>query len=224
MFALTSYDTRATGVKKMTVRNGASALVLLLVMIIVEGGGVALASEKEHRRASSQIGDVHIAPNGIVMPLDRILLIRKGSDYCAIKFIRFWTGKTEEDRYAEYESYSPREKSGDTNFLPDNVESKKGTASFSRLYGIGRLAFSLGNKEVKCGEVRMFWSGDGAVHFFARGQREGDYGIELAPTPWTDIHRVNLSDPRIRWYRYDTTRKRVNMPIDNLWSEPECGK
>jgi hypothetical protein len=213
-----------TDINDMTIQSRVIAFVLLLVAQLIAGSEQTFASEKEDRRVSPLSSEVHIGPNGIVMPLQRILLVRKGTDYCAIKFIRFWSGKTEEDHYAEYESYSTSDKTGDFKFLSRYIETKKRTASFSRLYGYGRLAFSFGNKEVECGEVRLFWSGHGAVYFFARGQLEGDYGIELAPTSWTDVSQVNLSDPRILWYRYDTNRKRTNIPIDDVWSEPEHGK
>jgi hypothetical protein len=46
-----------------------------------------------------------------------------------------------------------------------------------------------------------------------------DYGIELAPTPWTDIKELNIKDPRIKWYKYDEKRERVFIPIDKLWEK-----
>lgn len=57
--------------------------------------------------------DVHIGKTIIEMPLEKILLVRRHSEYCAIKFTRFWTGKTEEDYFAIYESHCQSDKSGD---------------------------------------------------------------------------------------------------------------
>ena len=37
---------------------------------------------------------VYIAPNGVMMPLGRIVLIRRASEYCAVKFTEVWKGKT----------------------------------------------------------------------------------------------------------------------------------
>jgi hypothetical protein len=48
------------------------------------------------------------------------------------------------------------------------------------------------------------------------GIKEGGYGNELAPTRWTDIREVNVFDPRVKWYKYDSLRKRVDIPIDKL--------
>lgn len=164
---------------------------------------------------SPRPNEIQIAEVGIVMPLGRILIIKRGSDYCAIKFNKFWTGKTDEDYFAQYESYSKKDKTGE--FSKANVQIKKEELSFPKPRGIGRFAFSHGNKEVKCGAFRLFWSGQGAVHFYGLGQKQGDYGIELAPTKWTDISQVNVFDPRLKWYRYDEKRERVNIPADKLW-------
>lgn len=167
----------------------------------------------------------HVGQTYIVMPLDNILLVRKGYEYCAIKFTKFWTENTSEistlfvaagsDEYALYESHYQGDGSGD--FSKKNVQFKKEKLSFPKPRGIGRLAFSFGNNEIICGSFKLFWAGKGAVRFYGKGKEEGDYGIELAPTKWTDISQVNVFDPRLKWYRYDEKRERVNIPIDKLW-------
>jgi hypothetical protein len=161
--------------------------------------------------------DVHIGKTAIVMPLGRILLVGKNSEYCAIKFTKYWTGRTGEDHFAKYESYCQGDKSG--NFIKKNVILKRGELSFPKPRGIGRFAFSLANREIECGIARLLWSGQGAVHFYNKKQKQGDYGIELAPTKWTDISHVDVFDPRLRWYKYDEKRRRENIPVDNLWKE-----
>lgn len=166
--------------------------------------------------------DVHIGKTIIEMPLEKILLVRRHSEYCAIKFTRFWTGKTEEDYFAIYESHCQSDKSGD--FSKKNIHFKREKLSFPKPRGIGRLAFSHGNKEIKCGSFRLFWAGKGSVHFFGEDQKDGDYGIELAPTKWTNISEVNVFDPRLKWYRYDENRKRINIPADQLWKDNKGNK
>ena len=158
---------------------------------------------------------VHIGKTAIVMPLGKILLVRKGKEYCAVRFTEFWTGKTKEDLYARYESYCLGSKTRDLS--EENVQVRKEKLSFPKPRGIGRLAFSFGNKEIKCGAIRLLWSGNGAVHFYGQGQDQGDYGIELAPTKWNELSEVNVLDTRLRWYRYDPERKRITIPVDNLW-------
>ncbi len=163
--------------------------------------------------------DVHIGPNGVVVPLGRILLVHRESEFCAVKFTKFWTGETEEGRYATYESYDQADNTG--NILNKNVKFKKDKLSFPKPRGIGRLAFSFGNKDIQCGPIKLWWGGGGSVHFFSTSQAQGDYGIELAPTKWTDISQVNVFDPRLKWYRYDEKRQRVNIPVDRLWDDKE---
>jgi len=188
-------------------------------MVFMQLAGGALASDQGRQIILPEPNEVHIAPNGVIVPLGRILLIRKGCEYCAVKFTRFWTGKTEEDRYASYESYYQGDKTGD--FSNKNVQFRREKLSFPKPRGIGRLAFSFGNKEIRCGPIKLFWAGKGDVAFYGMDQPEGDYGIELAPTPWTSISEVNVFDPRVKWYRYDETRKRVNIPVDKLWDGTE---
>lgn len=55
------------------------------------------------------------------------------------------------------------------------------------------------------------------VYYNKHDQPQGDYGIELAPTKWTDISQVDVFDPRLIWYRYDENRKDLNIPVDKLW-------
>jgi len=163
--------------------------------------------------------DVVIAPNAVRIPLEKILLVRKGSGYCAVKLTKLWTGKSEEDRFAEYESYYQGDNTG--NFSNKNVKFRKGKLSFPKPRGIGRLAFSFGNRDIRCGPIKLAWYGEKWVYFFSTDQNQGDYGIELAPTKWTDISQVNVFDPRLKWYRYDPKRQDIKIPVDQLWEVKE---
>ncbi len=179
-------------------------------------GGEILTSDQEQIVPPGP-NDVVIGPNAVRVPLGRISLVRKNKEYCAVKFTGFWTGKTEEDWYATYESYYQGDKTGD--FSNRNVQFRKEKLSSPQPRGIGRFAFSFGNRDVLCGSVKLEWTGKGWLYFYGSNQKEGDYGVELAPTKWTDISQVNIRDPRLRWYRYDQERKRVNIPIDQLWED-----
>jgi hypothetical protein len=160
---------------------------------------------------------VLIAPNAILMPPGKILLLRKEtSGFGAIRFLNFWSGNTDDDRYAEYESYyQPRLKDG--HLGGQDLVVNKGKLSSPKPWGIGRLSFSFGKKEIRCGPVKLYWAGKGSVYFYSLNQKEGDYGIELAPTNWSDISEVDFSDSSIRWYRYDSARQRTTIFIDQFW-------
>lgn len=168
----------------------------------------------DHFRIQKE-NEVVIAPNCIAVPLERILLVHKDSTYCAIKFLR--SGLVN----AEYVAYYQPDKTG--NFEKENVEIKNGELLSKEPVGIGRFAFSFGQKlDIECGPLELRWSGRRWVCFYSSTQDNSrDHGIDLAPTPWTDITQVNVFDPRVKWYRYDEKRKKVFIPIDKLWPETD---
>lgn len=197
----------------------------LIILCLIAGlqilGGEMFAFDQEIKPLNPN--DVGIAPNAIRVPLGSILLARREQDYCVIKFNKFWIGETQDDEFATYESYSQEDKTGD--FTNKNVKFKQGELSRPRLRGIGRLSFSFGSTDIQCGPFKLFWSGKGWVYFFNSNQKQGDYGIELAPTKWTHISQVNVFDLRLKWYRYDENRQRVKFPVDQLWDDkPIKGK
>ena len=182
-------------------------LVMILIML---GGGLAVSNQ----------GDVQLAPNAIGMPVGRILLIRKDNNYCAVKFTQNWTGKTDYDQHAEYESYYQGDKTG--NLISKNVKYRKEEVYYTKpSFSIFGHPVRIGAKrDIRCGPVELWWSAGHHltfVYYNRHDQNQRDYGIELAPTPWTTISEVNVFDPRIKWYRYDEKRKDLTIPIDKLW-------
>ena len=64
-----------------------------------------------------------IGGNAFAMPMGRIVLVRKDSQYGAIKFTETWEGETDFDSFTKYESYYQGDGSGD--FSKDNVQLNK---------------------------------------------------------------------------------------------------
>ncbi len=196
-----------------TLRKIILEMSLILIIILLPLFAVEVSAKMSPEEVSLGRGpnDVHIAGNGIGMPIGRILLVRRGNETGAIRFIKDWFIISKRFSRAEYESYiftNPKE------YMSANtLIRKKSIASWNF---IANFLF-WGNAEVKCGSIRMFWTGNRTVYFYSGDQYDGDYGIEFAPTPWMDISQVNLSDQRIKWFRYNGKRDRVNIPIDNLW-------
>ena len=54
------------------------------------------------------------------------------------------------------------------------------------------------------------------VSFHIDGTKLGDQGIELGPTRWSAIDEVNVRDAKLRWFRYDESRKVIYIPSDDL--------
>jgi hypothetical protein len=160
------------------------------------------------------------------MSLGRVLLIRKDSQYCAVKFTEAWTGETEFDFWSNYESHYQGDGTGD--FSNENVQFTKGQLITRKLVGLGKMfSFPAGrqNKEIKCGPIKLFWH-KGWVYFYDVGRPNAADSIinEMAPTKWTDISQVNVFDPRLKWYRNDGYRKDVYIPTDQLWEDEKDKK
>lgn len=193
-------------------------IILFHLMIWVQPTwGEMMTNNQGKSIAPFSPNDVVITSNAVRIPLGRILLVRKESEYCAVKLTKLWTGKTEEDRYALYESYYQGDKSGD--FSKQNVKFTEEKLSFPKPRGIGRLAFSFGNRDIRCGSIKVACYAERWVYFYSSSQKESDYGIELAPTKWTDISQVNVFDSRIKWYKYDSKREDIKIPVDQLWRD-----
>ena len=166
--------------------------------------------------------EVMVGGNAFAMPIGRIVLVRKDSQYGAIKFLEVWGGETDFDNFTKYESYYQGDGSGD--FSKNNVQFNKDLLAERRsipLFPLFGRAFSYKagpeNLQIKCGPIKLAWSGWCTVYFNDRVWKSGDHGIELAPTKWTDISQVNVFDPRVKWYRYDEKQDNTFISIDELW-------
>jgi hypothetical protein len=151
----------------------------------------------------------------IEMPLGWIFLIRNGSDYCAVKFTYFSWPQTK-DNYAEYDCYYQKDGTGD--FFNKNAQFSKGKA-ISKIRGFWGWGFEFGDPVIYCGPTKLGWGWKGVVGFGGLRQEPGDYGIELAPTKWKEFSQVNVSDPRIKWYKFQGSRKTMFIPLGELWEE-----
>lgn len=195
----------------------------LMGEIMTAFGDTGLSSQEDRRSPNTE--KVQIAPNCVRMPLGRILLVRKGSQYCAVKLTETWTGETKGDIFTNYESYYQGDGTGDFSNKNKNVEYAKGQLAERNSIMFGRIIlYHTGpeNKEIDCGRMKLF-SLQNVIYFYHVGRpKKKDFLIdELAPTKWSDISQVNVFDPRLKWYRYDEKRKDMFIPIDQLWEDEE---
>lgn len=167
--------------------------------------------------------EVKIHAHYVQVPVGRILLIRKGPESCAIKFIKYWTGKNKDDHFGQYERYYQGDGSGD--FTKPDVKFETDDVADPRVRGNAAFPFQFGKKDLRCGSIQVRYMGDGHVTFITPGQRYDidDARIELAPTPWTTLAEVNINDPRIKWYRIDPHRKSIIILIDRIWNQSAAG-
>lgn len=201
-------------------------LLLLITALFACAAGATniFAYDAEWERRAIRADEVYITAHYILTPAGRIILARKGTEYCAIKYHDFWTKNEGKELYASYESYYQGDSSGD--FSKKNVEYRKDTVSYlgpSKFYGLWHS--ERGRLNVKCGPIQLLWTGGGnhgGVEFSGAGMGvDYKFTIELAPTPWTDISEVNVHDPRIWWYKYNARRWNLYIPLNELWNLPK---
>ena len=197
------------------------SLVSYLVIIALDGACVKASDEQKDFQRSN---DVSVGATGASVPLGRIMLVRKGTQYCAIRFNNAWiegSGWKSGWERAEYESYYQGDGTGDLS--KGNVQLRKGEVHLSggHWIGGGHYIHFWTDVDVRCAPIKLLWTYRTNLCFFSNSQAKEmrDYGIELAPTKWRDVSQVNVFDPRLKWYRYDETRQNEFIPTDELWKD-----
>jgi hypothetical protein len=156
---------------------------------------------------------------GVGAPLGRVVLMRRGTELCAIRFTTFNTREETHEGlftlggpsyYAEYDWYDLSEH-----------RKRSGHRETSRKpgYGIPLLTppmFFAGNPFIGCGSMEPLWWYPIAVRFHETGDVGRDHGIELAPTGWKDAGAIDLAHPSLRWYGVNERRKPFFIPLELL--------
>lgn len=175
-------------------------------------------SYKEQFKQTALVG-----PTFVSAPLERFLLIRKGSAVCAIRFTDYnnFASSAGNDlavskASAEYDYFFQNDGSGD--FKKSNVETGHMKISVSGVASVISTTWGGGSNTplVKCGSLSLVWDGSVGIKFF-QGAEPQDEGIKLAPTKWQDVNKIDLNDLGFTWYRYDKTRKTFTIPVDDIW-------
>ncbi len=159
----------------------------------------------------------------VVAPFQRILLIRQGGTYGAVRFTDFHRGNDSKppsiftegkaSEYAEYDWFYQDDGSGV--FSKPNAKRGHGKLVDRPLRGIGRLAFQTGTIHVKFGQFKLLWLYPTSVSFSSQTACSGA-GVELSPTKWTRIEEVSVNDTKLKWYRCDEHRKSFLIPVGDL--------
>jgi hypothetical protein len=229
-----------TSWKAVEGRNRAGSMIKFLIIpalfLVLSGaeaaGGDVLGCRDSTKTPNTEAVLFGIGGNALSVPVGRIMLIRKRSKYCAVKFTEAWQGEAIADCFANYESYYQGDGSGDLSkanvkYTADQLIERRVVSRFRQLPGFLVHLAGPQNLQVKCGSMKLGWSGCRMYLWICFNEHvwtTGDHGIELAATKWTDISQVNVFDPRLRWYGYEAKRKRVYIPIDQLWEDGEDQK
>ena len=172
---------------------------------------------------------IEIGSAGIEMPLGYFGLFRKDDKLCAIKFFESGEKKQEEGivlnryfyNYSKYEWYYIGR--GNNNLNNEKVKYGKGKSTWYQIPLLGTPGLFLDNFDIVCGDLHMrrkhwlvlnFIKDD--IFIMTRNEIEKE-GFEIAPTKWKEIEEINLSDPRLKWYKADPNRELIKIPVDELW-------
>lgn len=204
---------------KMTKYAIALAVILLLLMPISVHSQDRLDQEIETLKTNARIDH-----GAVTAPTGKLLLARRGNVICAIRFTEFHRAHDakpgtvfhsgDETLSAHYDWACQPDGSND--LKKKNTLGGSGKLVSKPLVGIGRLAFQTGNEEIKCGPFKLFWYFPTFVAFSPTLGNCSGSEVELSPTKWVSVEQIDFSLPSLKWYRCDSQRRSVYVPIDEL--------
>lgn len=203
------------------------ASVWILVVAACSGSSGAVLQIPDETRRELQAAeeramrDVFVTDVGVGPPRGYFLLIRNRENVCAIRFTSFRIhyekqGSNSKDLLcAAYDLY----RIGDRNrSVPQSsTQLTQGILVWNPWVGHGSFEGQRGKHYIDCGELRLAWWFPTQIQFYSPSRRNVDTGAELAPTKWTDIQEIDSQDPRLIWYRMDTSRSLKRIPVTELW-------
>jgi hypothetical protein len=167
---------------------------------------------------------------GAGSPFGRYLLLRKGSDACAIRFGRYhrdYDAKPggmftngAENMYGEYEWNYQGDGSFDfkrENLAKGNGQLRHGPTS---LLGHGiTLRHTPGKGWIECGPFKLGWSYPIGLSFWshANGAKPvEDADVEMAPTKWSRLEEIDYFNPKLRWTKVTNLLPLEGLTLDQL--------
>jgi len=186
------------------------------VAVAVLSSGLPARGQSEQvgtGREKSSTSQFVVGPSVVLMPQGVFLLIRKGRDIGAIRFTSIEQGGTVEAGKATYESYFQSDGSG--SFRSPNVRKQTGEINLKPLKGVGRLSFQSGQDKLRLGHWSFGTAYPGVMNMWPYRGSQKDYGYEFAPTSAREVGEIDVSDKRLRWFRFDRNT-RVTIPVSDL--------
>jgi hypothetical protein len=142
-----------------------------------------------------------VGPRATLMPVGVFILVKKDKSVGAIRFTSIEHGSEFGTGKATYESYFQADST--KSFVDKSVVKKSGIIDLRPLTGIGRFAFQTGNDRVDIGPWSFSSSFPGNLDMWPYRGDSQDYGYEFAPTSAQSVAEINISDSRLRWFRFD---------------------
>jgi len=154
-----------------------------------------------------------VGPSAVRVPPGYFLLIRKGMDVGAIRFMEFRKGHDNLIGSAKYESYFLTQGKG--SFSDSAAILKSGSVTTKMLSGFGRLSFGGGRRKLRIGNWTFTYRFPTWVSMYPDGEVEQDFGYEFAPTSAEEVSQIDVTNNRLRWYRNSQTTS-IRITIKEL--------
>lgn len=189
-------------------------LVAVILGTLVTGQFVhAQSPQAAAGQSDNSINQFVVGPSTILMPKGAFLLIRKGREIGAIRFTSIEQGDTVGVGRATYESYFQGD--GSALLLAPNAIKRTGDIDLKPMKGLGRLSVQSGKNKVQVGRWSFACAYPGRINMWPYRGEQRDYGYEFAPTSARDVAEIDISDKRIRWFRFDPN-VRISLPLSDL--------
>lgn len=165
--------------------------------------------------------EVGISDTTIVAPIGYFIIIKKNDKYCALKIHEY--GKHRTKYYDSYVKYDYYQSDSSGNFFKKNSKNGYGISSRCMLPIYGRLSFNLCNEDMLCGDIHLRWIMNNSISlenssYDEKYKKSSNDGVEIAPTKWKTIKEVDVFFEKLKWFKYDTSRKKgFIIPVDSLW-------
>ena len=173
----------------------------------------ATPQQSQQNEAEASVESFVMGPWAISMPTGALLVIRKNGKVGALRLTAVVQGDAIGLGTATYESYFQGD--GSANFQRPNVTKLRGEIELKPLKGVGRFSFQTGKNKIRVGSWSFGAAAPNLMNMWPFRGDSKDYGFEFAPTSARDISELNLSDPRLRWFKFDSSGGIV-LPVRDL--------
>jgi hypothetical protein len=189
------------------------SLCRVLVVVLLSGLLACGQSAQVDAEPAGSTKEFVVGPSTILMPQGVFLLIRKGREIGAIRFTSIEQDGTIGLGKTTYDSYFQGDGSG--SLRSPNVHKKTGETNLKPMAGVGRLSFQVGQDKLQVGNWSFATAHPGRVNMWPYRGSQKDYGYEFAPTSAREVGEIDVSDKRLRWFRFDP-RARVTFQVSDL--------
>ena len=153
----------------------------------------------------------------VKLPVGAFLLVRKNGEIGAIRIVKIEPGGTEWVGKSTYESLF--QSGGSGSLTSANALRKTGEIDIQKAKGPGRglYIYQPGQDKAAIGDWSFVFANPTAMTMWGKtkGQNKDVYGFEFAPTSACNVSEIDLSDKRLRWFRYNPSAS-VTLPVAGL--------